>query len=490
MLLAVVGVSVRSFAQTPQNGRAFARLAVPKHTLYVGESVPITIQAYYVAGMGVTITGSPTANTADFTMKVGEGAQGRATIGSDAYTVVTWRGHVSPTKAGKYPLRITIPSTLEWQDVRRDAPSDTNDAFGDPFGDLSDAFGRDDRGGDPFAAMQQRMQRMMQRAYQDLQVGPVQKKDVVLESPRAELSVLALPSVGRPAAFSGAVGHFDLSANVDAATVRAGEPVELRVVVGGTGNFDRVSTPGVPNSKELKTYAPTATAKDDAKTFAQAVVPQRAGALEIPPVPFSYFDPDAARYVTLQSAAIALDVKPGQALAATSDGALPDATTRPTLAANADLDGKAVASLRPMIDHEKFWLVQLVPFGMLAAAASFIARRRRVAADPHHVLRRGASRALRRHRTAMKRAFAARDATAFFTAARGALQQRLGAMWGITPEAITLVEIERRVKGPQLETLRTVFEADAARFGVGAAAEDLSRWNSAVLSVLAKPEAS
>jgi hypothetical protein len=483
-------------SKAPPAGLAFARLVVPKHKLYVGEKVPITMQAYYAAGTGVTITGTPTPSSPDFTLAVGDATQGRATIGGDTFLVVSWKGQLSPAKAGTYALRITTPTTLEWQaPVRHVAPAAPTAPRVDPFAGMFDPFGGDgdDDQGDPFAAMRQQMQRMQQmmgQAFQDLDVGPIQKKDVILTSPSADLTVVPLPTAGRPTSFSGAVGHFELASSLSATDVRAGEPVELRLVVHGQGNLDRMTTSGLPDSKELKTYAPIAAQKDDTKTFTQALVPARPGPLTVPPVEVSYFDPDAARYVTMKSDAVGLDVRPGQALAASAAGTVPDAAAGPTLAPNADAEGRAVATLRPPYARRSFWLAQLAPFGLLAAAASLVVRRRRHAADPHHLMRLGARRALRKHRAELDAAFAAGDAPKFFAAARGALQQRLGSMWGLVPEAITLVEIERRLDGPNLDTVRAVFEKDAARFGVGADERDLSSLNDAVRRVLANPEAS
>lgn len=481
-------IAAGTSAQDPASVRAFASVTLPKHSLYVGESIPITIQAYYAADTGVTITGSPETTSSEFTLAAGDPKQGTATRGGASYLVATWKGRLSPAKPGHYALRVKVPSTLEWRAaVRHAAPSAGDD---DSFGDIFDSFGLDDQqGGDPFAAMQRQMQRMMSRAMQDFDVGPMQKQDVVLMSPGTEVTVLPLPAEGRPSGFSGAVGHFSMDATAEADHVRVGEPIELRMVVRGDGNLDRVSMAGLPESAELKTYPPSATRQDDTKTFVQAVIPQRAGATQIPPVEMSYFDPDAARYVTLRSSAIPIDIKPGQALAATSSGATPDAISGPALAPNADIDGSPVRSLRPLYTHKGFWLAQLVPLGTLATAAAWLIRRRRAAADPYHALRRGAQRALKQHRAAMDRALAAGDASAFFAAARGALQQRFGALWGIVPEAISLVEIERRMQGPQLETLRGIFEADAARFGVGAVQQDLAAWNKTVRRLLAHPEA-
>jgi hypothetical protein len=384
---------------------------------------------------------------------------------------------------------MSVPSSIEWRETaRRTMPSSLGGESG--IGDLFDSLAQEAQGGDPFAAMQRRMQQMMDQSFQDLDVGAVRKKDVVLESPGAELAVLPLPEAGRPANFTGAVGRFALDASVDNTRVRAGEPIELRLVVRGEGNFDRVNTPGLADSTELKTYPPTISQADGTKTFVQAVVPQGPGATEIPPVELAYFDPAAGRYATAKSHSIAVDVQPGRALAATGAGVVPDAVGGPALAPNEDLDGTPTRSLRPAYTRRGFWLAQLGPIGMLAAAASWVGRRRRISSDPSHAMRRRARRSLHRLRGGMAIALAADDAMAFFSAARGAIQQRLGALWGVVPEAITLVEIERRMTGSQLDTIRRVFEADAARFGIGAKETDLAQCNDDVRRVLANPEVS
>jgi len=483
--------SASGSVQKVPGSRAFAQVTVPKRTLYVGELVPITIRAYYAAGTGVTVTATPSANTPDFTLSVGDFKQGSASTASGAYAVATWAGHLSPAKPGQYRLKVEIPSELEWRTVKRrvaPAPSDMDDLFGDmsdPFGGGS-LFG----GGDPFAAMQRHMQQLMSHTFEDIDLGSVHKQSIVLKSPDVPLTVLPLPAEGRPPNFSGAVGHFKLEASVDSTQVRAGEPLELRLAVNGDGNFDRVTTPGLPESDQFKTYTPSVKGLDHGKTFVQAVVPQRPGTSEIPPVELTFFDPDEARYLTARSTPIPIEVKPGLALATTRAGVAPEVATGPPLAPNAELEGRPVASLQPLYLRRSFWLAQLAPFGLLGFAAGLVAHRRRAASDPHHALKRSARRGLRLQREAMHRAMSVGDVSAFFAAARGALQHRLGAAWGMVPEAITLAEIERRVQEPQLGTLRGVFEADAARFGVGLQNQDLVHWNDAVCRVLARPEGS
>jgi hypothetical protein len=469
------------------SGRAFATLKLPKRAPYVGESVPITLHAYYSAGTSATITGAPTVNSPDFTLSVGDATQSRATIGGEPYLVVTWKGRLSPVKAGHYELEVQIPSTLEWRAAPvRSLSAPESDPFGDPFGDL-DSLGMN---GNPFAALQQHMQRLMDQAMQSFDAGPIQKRAVTLESKKLPLDVEPLPATGRPATFGGAIGHFTLEASVADRRLREGEPVDLRLVVGGDGNFDRVSTAGVPSSATLESYPPTSTQAANAKTFTQPIVPRTAGHVEIPAVALAYFDPDAHRYVTAHSEPIALEVDHGAALAANRSGSVPNAASGPMLAPNAADEGRSVASLRPLYSRRLFWFGQLAPFGALAAALSFAGRRKRLAADPQRGLRVSARKAIRRHTAELEAAFAAGDAPAFFAAARAGLQQHLGARWGSVPETITLVEIERREQGPALDTLRTVFHADDARFGPGTTPRELASCRDAVRHILAQSETS
>ncbi len=467
------------------SARAFLRIELPKHAAYVGESLPITVRAYYRDDTAVTVAGAPALANAEFTLKQSDPAQSRADMGGATYLVVTWKGHLSPVKAGHYDLSMSLPSTLKWQSIvqRPNAgPGAPGDALpGDPFAGLFDdpSMGS---GRDIMQEMQRRMQQMMRQAESNFDVGAVQEKDVVLKSSDATLDVAPLPAQGRPATFTGAIGRFEVSASANPTWLRAGEPTTLELRVRGQGSFDRVDSPGVPESSEWKTYPPSAKQTDDAtKVFTQALVPDHAGVAAIPRVAFSYFDPDAARYVTVQTEPIAVDVSPGASIVAGSGGSAPSVPSGPTLAPDAEAVGAPVGTLAPVFERRGFWIAQAVPLLGLGGALAGIGLRRRLSADLDRPLRRRAGRALRGYRTAMDRAVDGRDAVAFFAAARAAFQQRLGARWRVKPEAITLAEIEGRLEAGDAQAVRQVFDFDAARFsGFRPEPTDLPRWRQIV----------
>jgi len=154
------------------------------------------------------------------------------------------------------------------------------------------------------------------------------------------ITVLPLPDAP---GFSGAVGRFSTSASVDREAVPLGEAVTLRFRVAGTGNLkwaDRgpeVTLGGArvypPQQKtELRT---TEEGVSGSRTWEFVVVPQTTGELQIPALPFSYFDPAAGKIVSTATAPIAVRVEggtlaaglpappPTQAAAARGAGSLP-----------------------------------------------------------------------------------------------------------------------------------------------------------------------
>jgi hypothetical protein len=131
---------------------------------------------------------------------------------------------------------------------------------------------------------------------------------VRLASQRLSVRARPLPSEA-PASFDGAVGQFSLAARVDADSVTVGEGVPLKVQVKGTGALSTLSPPPVEAPSAVEVYEPTVETDVDrsggqiqgTKTFTYTLVPRSGGRYTLPPVLFSYFDPEARRYETLRA---------------------------------------------------------------------------------------------------------------------------------------------------------------------------------------------
>lgn len=141
------------------------------------------------------------------------------------------------------------------------------------------------------------------------------KRNIV--APGMTIQVDPLPA--KPAGFSGGVGKFNISAQLSKNEVKAGDPVTLRVVVGGVGNLKLIKQPVVNFPKGFDKYDPKVTDKTKLTNVGVSgnmvydflVVPRNQGSYTIPAVSFTYYDVDANAYKTVKTQPFQLNVKPG-----------------------------------------------------------------------------------------------------------------------------------------------------------------------------------
>lgn len=122
-----------------------------------------------------------------------------------------------------------------------------------------------------------------------------------------------LPTEGRPASFSGAVGRYDLSVVAVPTNVRVGDPIELIIDI--TGDLVETlpgpkltSIPQLVDDFRVPAETLAGTVAGNRKRFTQVIRAKRSDVQEIPPIEFAYFDPDAERYVIARSDPIPLFV--------------------------------------------------------------------------------------------------------------------------------------------------------------------------------------
>lgn len=146
-----------------------------------------------------------------------------------------------------------------------------------------------------------------------------------IQAPGIEIQVDPLPE--RPANFSGGVGTFTVSAQLDKTEVKANDPVSMRIIVSGTGNLKLIKQPVVNFPKDFDKYEPKITDKmkltsngiEGSMIYDILVVPRHQGKYEIPPVEFTYFDTSANAYKTIKSEPFVLDVAKGSGAGAVND---------------------------------------------------------------------------------------------------------------------------------------------------------------------------
>ena len=146
-----------------------------------------------------------------------------------------------------------------------------------------------------------------------------------IEAPGIEIQVDPLPQ--RPATFSGGVGKFNISAQLDKTETKANDPITLRIIVSGTGNLKLIKQPVINLPKDFDKYEPKVTEQtklttagiEGSKIYDVLIVPRHQGKYDIPPVEFTYFDTSTKRYETVKTEAFHLDVAKGSGASAVSD---------------------------------------------------------------------------------------------------------------------------------------------------------------------------
>ncbi|MBQ8715391.1 MAG: BatD family protein [Prevotella sp.] len=141
------------------------------------------------------------------------------------------------------------------------------------------------------------------------------KKEI--KAPGLTITVDPLPA--RPTNFSGGVGTFTLTANIDKKEVKANDPITFRVTVSGTGNLKLIKQPVVNLPKDFDQYDAkitdntklTTNGIEGSMVYDILVVPRHQGKYEVPPVEFTYYDTQSNAYKTLRSQPFTLDVAKG-----------------------------------------------------------------------------------------------------------------------------------------------------------------------------------
>lgn len=138
-----------------------------------------------------------------------------------------------------------------------------------------------------------------------------------IKAPAISIQVEPLPQ--RPSNFSGGVGSFNISAQIDKTEVKANDPVNLRVVVSGVGNMKLLKQPIVNIPKDFDSYDAKVTDKtkltvnglEGSIVYDFLAVPRHQGTFEIPAIEYTYFDTKTNSYKTLHTESFTLKVAKG-----------------------------------------------------------------------------------------------------------------------------------------------------------------------------------
>ncbi len=145
-------------------------------------------------------------------------------------------------------------------------------------------------------------------------------RPIVGEAKVDSTEVLPVPAEGRPADYRGAVGRYNIVTQATPITVNAGDPITLNIGIAGTGPMELVQAPPLSELPTLTADFKVADqslpgfVQDDTKLFSTTIRPRHEGITQIPPIPFSFFNPETEKYETVMSDPISITVDKSESL--------------------------------------------------------------------------------------------------------------------------------------------------------------------------------
>ncbi len=128
-----------------------------------------------------------------------------------------------------------------------------------------------------------------------------------------------LPTAGKPADFSGAVGSFSVYTDIDKKELKANETANYTFEIKGSGNLNLVNAPKITPPADFEKYDPKTTDRitvdsngiSGSRQFSYLLIPRHQGNYKLDLAKFTYFDPAAKRYVTLPTNTFDIKVNKG-----------------------------------------------------------------------------------------------------------------------------------------------------------------------------------
>ncbi|HRK06753.1 MAG TPA: BatD family protein [Pseudobdellovibrionaceae bacterium] len=177
-----------------------------------------------------------------------------------------------------------------------------------------------------------------------------------------KVQVKALPTEGRPADFTGAVGEFQVTARMDEKNPIAHQPFPVKIRFEGRGNAKMIELPALQLPEGLELYDTRNEAKffnwgTSFKEFTLFIIPRRDGDFELPPFAASIFDPKTKSFVRRSTEAMRFRVQASQGAQSQRESFQKNASAAPSAPRGPRLP-------EPVLVYEA-WAPSAVPMGAL-----------------------------------------------------------------------------------------------------------------------------
>ncbi len=254
-----------------------------------------------------------------------------------------------------------------------------------------------------------------------------------------KINVKPLPTEGKPADFSGAVGEFQFSVTTSKTHLNASESLQAKVAINGKGNLKLFEIPSLNLPSSLEVYDPefnesvrtTLSGMEGNVSNSYTVVPTFKGKYPIPSIAFSFFNPKTEKYQTLSSGEIMINVLEGPSSGA-ADITGPISNNKQRVVATGDqfVFNKIKPNLTAINNQyffgsTSFFLWWLLPVLLIPLAILFGKKREAIASDVEGNKIKRANKLAKKYLSAAKKALGSKDS--FYVALEKALHNYLKA---------------------------------------------------------------
>ena len=277
----------------------FVKAVADRSRAYWNQQVTYRLRLYSRVDVLGDVDWKPPSANGFWTESLGPPRQGRVRVNGVEYAVMEWPSALFPTRTGALTVG---PARIRCRVARLIQPPD-------PWSMLA--------------------------------VPDIVPQDVQLDTEPLTITVDPLPA-NAPPGFGGAVGNFHLAFHVDGLSARAGEPVTARATIAGAGNVPSIRDPEIHARGASREYVVGTSTRlertndvlSGERERDMAFVADQPGTLEILPVRFVWFDPEARSYRWQSSEEVMVRVTPdstgGAATAPLAAGGAAIAASRST----------------------------------------------------------------------------------------------------------------------------------------------------------------
>ena len=299
------------------------------------------------------------------------------------------------------------------------------------------------------------------------------------QTPPISITVLPLPTEGKPADFSGMVGNYSFSANFDRTNLKVGEALTLAISIKGDGTPGTITDPKLPDFSEFRSVPPensinkkvkgnkVITSKD-IKVF---LYPKKKGTFEIPAITYSWFNPAKKKYETASAGPWTIEVEksdaPAEPVYQAPVAATPGSSTPVVQKQEIEFLGSDIRFIHPITDKSEtaaphrsvlFWILfaAAIPFYLIA---NFAITRNRKRNSNTALVRKGKANKLLKEKFANARtALKSGDGKAFFAALENGLIDYLSNLTNVEFKGMTRPQMKQELskRGVKDETIEAI----------------------------------